>query len=208
MARGRTCRSSSWPRRANVPRPARLQPATLCTRLQRAGAAMAEYMKYRDERLQDDQRAGRSRGSRGADRMLIVRRRLPADRSRPYFGILLTRSIAKPLRRAVAHLDEVASGDLTKDAPAEFLARGDEIGLLAKAKQTMIAQSAPDGAGDYRRDSRTVLLVGGTVRQFRPDVGRLAAGLGQGPRRGRGRRADDRQRHVGGRGDGADHAPT
>jgi len=53
-------------------------------------------------------------------------------------GWILTRSIAEPLGRAVAHLHEVAKGDLSKDAPAEFQARGDEIGLLARAKQLMI----------------------------------------------------------------------
>ena len=53
-------------------------------------------------------------------------------------GWILTRSIARPLGRAVAHLNEVAKGDLSQDAPAEFLARGDEIGLLARAKQLMI----------------------------------------------------------------------
>jgi len=53
-------------------------------------------------------------------------------------GIMLTRSIATPLSAAVAHLNEVARGDLSKDAPAEFQARGDEIGLLARAKQLMI----------------------------------------------------------------------
>jgi methyl-accepting chemotaxis protein len=53
-------------------------------------------------------------------------------------GILLTRSIARPLTRAIAHLGEVAKGDLSKDAPAEFQARGDEIGMLARAKQLMI----------------------------------------------------------------------
>jgi methyl-accepting chemotaxis protein len=53
-------------------------------------------------------------------------------------GIILTRSIATPLSIAVAHLGEVAKGNLSKDAPAEFQARGDEIGLLARAKQLMI----------------------------------------------------------------------
>ena len=53
-------------------------------------------------------------------------------------GMLLTRSIAKPLGMAIAHLAEVAKGDLSKDAPAEFQARGDEIGTLARAKQLMI----------------------------------------------------------------------
>ena len=52
-------------------------------------------------------------------------------------GIVLTRSIAKPLSVVVAHLDEIAKGNLSQDAPAEFQARGDEIGLLARAKQLM-----------------------------------------------------------------------
>jgi methyl-accepting chemotaxis protein len=53
-------------------------------------------------------------------------------------GILLTRSIATPLGVVVGHLGEIANGDLSKDAPAAFLARADEIGMLARAKQTMI----------------------------------------------------------------------
>jgi methyl-accepting chemotaxis protein len=53
-------------------------------------------------------------------------------------GLFLVRSIAKPLESAIAHLNEVAGGDLSKDAPPEFRARGDEIGLLARAKQSMI----------------------------------------------------------------------
>ena len=39
---------------------------------------------------------------------------------------------------AIAHLGEVAKGDLSKDAPAEFQARGDEIGVLARSKPLMI----------------------------------------------------------------------
>ena len=55
------------------------------------------------------------------------------------FGaIVLTRGIAAPLTRAVAHLGRIAEGDLSEDAPAEFQVRGDEIGTLARAKQTMI----------------------------------------------------------------------
>jgi methyl-accepting chemotaxis protein len=53
-------------------------------------------------------------------------------------GFMLTRSIVKPLSVVVAHLGEVARGDLSKDALAELQARGDEIGLLARAKQLMI----------------------------------------------------------------------
>jgi methyl-accepting chemotaxis protein len=53
------------------------------------------------------------------------------------FGVTLTRSIAKPLGVVISHLDEVAKGNLSNDAPAELQARGDEIGLLARAKQMM-----------------------------------------------------------------------
>jgi methyl-accepting chemotaxis protein len=53
-------------------------------------------------------------------------------------GMVLTRGIATPLTRAVAHLSRIAEGDLSEDAPAEFQARGDEIGTLARAKQSMI----------------------------------------------------------------------
>lgn len=53
-------------------------------------------------------------------------------------AIFLTRSIASPLGTAVAHLERIAQGDLSEDAPAAFRARGDEIGNLARAKQKMI----------------------------------------------------------------------
>jgi methyl-accepting chemotaxis protein len=53
-------------------------------------------------------------------------------------GILLARGIASPLAQTVAHLGEIAKGDLSKDAPADFQARADEIGMLARAQQTML----------------------------------------------------------------------
>ena len=53
-------------------------------------------------------------------------------------GIVLTRAIATPLKVVVAHLAEIAQGDLSKDASAELQARGDGIGALARSKQTMI----------------------------------------------------------------------
>lgn len=53
-------------------------------------------------------------------------------------GFILNRSIAHPLGQVVRHLEKIAGGDLSEDAPAEFRARGDEIGDLARAKQKMI----------------------------------------------------------------------
>ena len=52
-------------------------------------------------------------------------------------SILIGRSIARPIGVAVAHLAEVAEGDIRKDVPAVYLRRGDEIGQLAKAIQTL-----------------------------------------------------------------------
>jgi methyl-accepting chemotaxis protein len=51
--------------------------------------------------------------------------------------MVLTRRVALPLASAVAHLAEIAEGDLSKDAPPEFQDRQDEIGTLARAMQAM-----------------------------------------------------------------------
>jgi methyl-accepting chemotaxis protein len=53
-------------------------------------------------------------------------------------GVILTRGIATPLAATVSHLGRISEGDLSKDAAAGFQARGDEIGDLARAQQTMI----------------------------------------------------------------------
>src|SRR5207302_5684927 len=53
-------------------------------------------------------------------------------------GVVVARSIAKPLSVAVTHLEQVAGGDASREVPEEYLVRGDEIGLLSKATQTML----------------------------------------------------------------------
>jgi len=53
------------------------------------------------------------------------------------FIALIARSISKPLQATVKHLSDVARGDVSGDVPAVYLARGDEIGLLANGMQTM-----------------------------------------------------------------------
>ncbi len=52
-------------------------------------------------------------------------------------SILVTISITKPLAAAVAHLNQVSRGDISQDLPAEYLERGDEIGIQSRAMQTM-----------------------------------------------------------------------
>jgi len=51
--------------------------------------------------------------------------------------ILIARSITKPIALAVAHLKEVASGDIRKEVPPEFLRRADELGDLSRSIDTL-----------------------------------------------------------------------
>ncbi len=52
-------------------------------------------------------------------------------------GVVLTRGIATPLALAVTHLGLISNGDLSVDMAAGAQTRGDEIGTLARAMQTM-----------------------------------------------------------------------
>jgi methyl-accepting chemotaxis protein len=52
-------------------------------------------------------------------------------------GLAVTRGIVKPLTVAVAHLDEVARGNVSRDVANEYLERADEVGLLSRSMQTM-----------------------------------------------------------------------
>jgi methyl-accepting chemotaxis protein len=52
-------------------------------------------------------------------------------------GTLLASNIVNPLRTAAIQLETVASGDISAEVASAQLARGDEIGLLAKSMQTM-----------------------------------------------------------------------
>jgi methyl-accepting chemotaxis protein len=53
-------------------------------------------------------------------------------------SIVATRSIANPMQVVVAHLSSVARGDLSHDTESAIQERGDEIGTLGKALQSMI----------------------------------------------------------------------
>ena len=52
-------------------------------------------------------------------------------------NLRIARSITVPLAKTATLLDGVASGDVRQEVAIELLARGDEIGLLAKAVQGM-----------------------------------------------------------------------
>jgi methyl-accepting chemotaxis protein len=50
-----------------------------------------------------------------------------------FFGVLITRSITRPVNAGVGLLDRMSKGDLTQEIPASLCARGDEMGDLARA---------------------------------------------------------------------------
>ncbi len=52
-------------------------------------------------------------------------------------AFFLSRSISAPMNSAVAHLEEIAHGNLTASVSAKFMERTDEFGALARAMETM-----------------------------------------------------------------------
>jgi len=117
--------------------------------------------------------------------------------------VAVTRSISKPLAVAVAHLGEVAGGDVSRDVAKEYLERADEVGLLSKALQTMSTSlrevlheikggirvlssssarlSANSGlmSDSSREASERAHSVAAAAEQMTANVGSVAAGMGQ-----------------------------
>jgi methyl-accepting chemotaxis protein len=54
------------------------------------------------------------------------------------FGVLITRSISRPIASCVTVLDRVANGDLTQEIPDEMRTRKDEAGDLSRALHNMM----------------------------------------------------------------------
>jgi len=97
--------------------------------------ALTDYRKYRQGRLdtfQKEQQATVSKVSLWliAIALLAIAIALVLNRQ-------IARSIARPLDKAVTLLENVANGDVTREVTPEYLVRKDEIGMLAKAVQTM-----------------------------------------------------------------------
>ncbi len=87
-------------------------------------------------------------------------------------GVLLSRSISKPLGVAVAHLGEMATGDLRNDIPAMYLKRPDEIGSLAKALDAL--------SKDLRRIVEDILSASDQVSSGSEQMASTAQQLSQG----------------------------
>ena len=100
-------------------------------------ANVTDYLKYRDRRLAEIN----EQQDEAVSEIRLVMMALAAIwlTISIVFGMVISRSIVKPLDAAVVHLGGVAGGDLSREMPAEYLERGDEIGVLSKAIQTMSA---------------------------------------------------------------------
>jgi methyl-accepting chemotaxis protein len=132
--------------------------------------ALQEYVKWEQPRLAE-----------AAERVDSFTRRMPfavgllalaALGAASFLGIVVRRSIAHPLHVAVAHLDQVAQGDISRDVPGECLERGDEIGLLCKAVQTMSA-----GLRDVLRDiTGGIHVVSSSSTELSANSGQMSEG--------------------------------
>ena len=113
---------------------ARVMEASVA-QLEARQSALAEYMKYRQRRLDTFQQEQQATVSRV--KLWLIAFALFSVVTAFVLGRVISRSIAKPLTVAVSHLDHIAGGDVSGDVPAEYLERKDEIGMLARGMQAM-----------------------------------------------------------------------
>ena len=103
----------------------------------RAGKALMakaeEAEKWQDKRAEDSEHDRQAAAS--YIQLALILGSLIAIALAVVGGILLTRSIAHPLVLATGDLNRIAQGDVSFNVGADFLARHDEIGLLARGMQ-------------------------------------------------------------------------
>jgi methyl-accepting chemotaxis protein len=99
-------------------------------------SAIAEYMIYRQRRLDTFQKEQQATVSRVELWLIIVG--LFSAVCGSVLSRLISRSVTVPLRKAVILMKSFAVGDLTGTVTAGSLARKDEIGMLAHAVQGML----------------------------------------------------------------------
>ena len=98
-------------------------------------SAVATYKEYRQKRLGFFQQEEQSSVSRV--KLWLIALTVLSLLFSVFLNGLTARRIAGPLGIAVSQLDQIAGGDLTHDISDGELERGDEIGLLSRAMQTM-----------------------------------------------------------------------
>jgi len=98
-------------------------------------SALTEYLKYRQRRLDLFQQEQKDAVSRV--RLWLIAFALFFVMTAVVWNGLIARNIATPLGQAIAFMERVADGDVTRNVRPENMARKDEIGLLAAAVQKM-----------------------------------------------------------------------
>jgi methyl-accepting chemotaxis protein len=93
------------------------------------------FVRYRESRLPEIE-AGRA-SVRKTSQMILAGVAILSLLFGVIFGVGLSRSITSPLHVAVAHLENIARGDVSRDVPEAELRRQDEIGILSQAMQKM-----------------------------------------------------------------------
>jgi methyl-accepting chemotaxis protein len=101
--------------------------------------------------------------------------------------LAITRQITKPLSLTVAHLNKIAGRDFSMDAPAAFLARKDEIGVIAKAVQAMqdqvkraikgVVEESAATAGAAKSSTALAQEADGKVQDVSASTQQLSAGM-------------------------------
>jgi len=114
---------------------ATLHKAEVVPRFAELGASIDGYVKYRERNLAQINEQTETLISRTT--LVMVCFGLISVSAAVFLRLSLTRSVVKPLIVAVANLDLISQGDLSRDSSAELQARGDEIGTLARSMQTM-----------------------------------------------------------------------
>jgi methyl-accepting chemotaxis protein len=98
-------------------------------------SVVAEYLQYRQRRL--DTFTREQQATVAKMRLWQIAFALLSVAAAIVLSRVIARSIAEPLGQAVSFLERVAGGDLARDESPQNLARKDEIGMLAKAVQSM-----------------------------------------------------------------------
>jgi methyl-accepting chemotaxis protein len=115
-----------------------------------ASNSIKELSKYNDTQAGDDARQAKALFQNS--RMLVIALVVAAILIAISLGVIIARSIAIPLRKAVDLAQAVADGDLTRSVHTE---RRDEVGQLTRALGTMVGKLR-EVVGEVRRGVESV----------------------------------------------------
>jgi len=165
------------------------------------GKTIADYLAYSEQRLKRIDADAREVTSWFS--LLLVAAGCLSLAGLLIIGVVLSRSISRPLGFAVTHLSNLAAGHVSRDVPNEYLERGDEVGLLSKAMQTLsvtlrqllselgsniqllsstsagLSANASQMSHESRDASATSHSAAASAEQMRNNVGSVAARMEQ-----------------------------